>query len=72
MVERTGAPRGPGGVILFSPTSLGPIWKVDANGGAASPLTVLRRPIEKSHLFPKSRRRASLALTAMLDKSPSE
>jgi len=41
------------GVVLYSPSSSGPIWRVNADGSGAAPLTdKLLQPTEASHRWP--------------------
>ena len=53
------APRGRGGtwsqqdVIVFAPDREGPLFKVQASGGAATPVTTIDRPGERGHVWPQ-------------------
>ena len=40
------------GVIVFAPSPVSPLMRVNASGGAAAPLTTLDGPVESSHRWP--------------------
>lgn len=43
---------GPGGVIVFSPSPIAPLMRINANGGSPRPLTKLDPALQSSHRWP--------------------